>query len=722
MVKVELKHLRALRMQASELALTLCDDLRSFLHQDQLTFRRLPEDPKDGNVSVATTCSCLMALALSNRLMEFHGKDFAKNAKEAFIRIVEAEWTSGLTPDNGFTTVFVLRTLGMLTEAEALNKDATARRRTYNGRRLSLAEIATEIACDPNQNFAILQYPPTPAVTYWFIDGIDRTAIELPESSWGKLYEWAGKEFSRQRSLVLASHDALMDPVALGMAACLCARLRKIAKTEKLGTSTKYLERHPSLPELNHSIVVLFSKQAESGIWPKYFPLFHYPKAGSNFCFTFELLEAVLKEFGDSEVGLIGEETVFRGLEKAVKWCREYRLPYSQQRDEYNGWNSGGDLSTLTRGQPESWATAVVHMFLWQLQEVLSGMIQDMVLENYRARQPKSKSSGLDGLVDIGLLLKDQKARLKETLKKELVEGKQRKTAAEVRKRELTGAVSALLFGPPGTSKTTVCEALADDLGWQLIQIDPSHFLRLNLEGIYTQADRIFEDLMDLSAVVVLFDEMDAFFQTRNEPSFRLDITSQFLTTWMLPRLAKLRKENRVIFLMATNHQEKFDPAIKRAGRFDLLLCMGPPTLDKKLENLHVFLGLKQEETTEAKSLLDTYTKGSLDLIKRLTFYTFDEFKRFMKELNKGQGLLEELKSIGQEGFAKEVQAYSKFVILRLEDLTPLEEKLDRPISTMSLDDLDQIPIDNLTELDEKARSHPIVRYLLDRHESKLQG
>ena len=53
---------------------------------------------------------------------------------------------------------------------------------------------------------------------------------------------------------------------------------------------------------------------------------------------------------------------------------------------------------------------------------------------------------------------------------------------------------------------------------------------------------------------------------------------------------------------MATNFQEIFDDAIKRAGRFDFLLCMGPPTLKAKLPAIHVFLGIEKSTHSDPQS------------------------------------------------------------------------------------------------------------------------
>ena len=88
------------------------------------------------------------------------------------------------------------------------------------------------------------------------------------------------------------------------------------------------------------------------------------------------------------------------------------------------GWNSGGDLKTLQKDQPESWATAVVHMFLWELKDVLSTNIQDRVLFEYRA-VPLAKSEpnekNLNDLLDIELSMRGKQKRLRKDVLKPLV-------------------------------------------------------------------------------------------------------------------------------------------------------------------------------------------------------------------------------------------------------------------------------------------------------------
>ena len=252
-------------------------------------------------------------------------------------------------------------------------------------RRVSFNDIA-DLMASQIANFCINQYPPSAAVVYWFVDGVSRAQIKLSPERWKTLCLWAVQEFNHERSLVAARHTSMMDPIALGMAACLCARLSQV---DDLGAATADLELLPSKFELGQAIEEIFTLQAESGLWHKYFPMFHYQDAGSNFCFTFELIEAVLHEFGDSD-SLFESKRFIEGLENAVTWCESNRLPYRVRQEIYEGWNSGGNIQTLEKEQPESWATAVVHMFLHEITWVVSEHIQKRIFKKYDAQPPSA--------------------------------------------------------------------------------------------------------------------------------------------------------------------------------------------------------------------------------------------------------------------------------------------------------------------------------------------
>src|SRR6266511_2970477 len=109
--------LHELREKADNINASLINDLRPFFSSDGLVFRRLPDSDQKGNVT--TTCSCLMALATSELLMDFFrgvpsptgDEEARKRITNVFEKAVNGPWdSSGLPDPNPFSFLIVLRT------------------------------------------------------------------------------------------------------------------------------------------------------------------------------------------------------------------------------------------------------------------------------------------------------------------------------------------------------------------------------------------------------------------------------------------------------------------------------------------------------------------------------------------------------------------------------------------------------------------------------------
>ncbi len=137
---------------------------------------------------------------------------------------------------------------------------------------------------------------------------------------------------------------------------------------------------------------------------------------------------------------------------------------------------------------------------------------------------------------------------------------------------------SVLLFGPPGTSKTTIVQAVADALQWPIVFLSPGTFIEQGLEAIEASAQSVFDRLERLRRVVVIFDECDELFRDRS-PSGSTEPTrniSAFVTASMLPKLQDLHDRGEVLFFICTNHVRMMDAAVKRPGRIDHRVAVGP--------------------------------------------------------------------------------------------------------------------------------------------------
>ncbi len=137
-----------------------------------------------------------------------------------------------------------------------------------------------------------------------------------------------------------------------------------------------------------------------------------------------------------------------------------------------------------------------------------------------------------------------------------------------------------LLYGPPGTAKTTLVQALANHLRWDLVKLSPSDFVADSLDHIEMRTRDIFRELMNLDRCIILLDEMDSLLRDRVSLERRgVGGIIEFVIPALLPKLQDLRdyvREHRVAVVFVTNYYEAIDTAVKRAGRMDHHILLLP--------------------------------------------------------------------------------------------------------------------------------------------------
>jgi hypothetical protein len=137
---------------------------------------------------------------------------------------------------------------------------------------------------------------------------------------------------------------------------------------------------------------------------------------------------------------------------------------------------------------------------------------------------------------------------------------------------------SILLYGPPGTGKTSFAEDLANVLGFDLLTVTPSDFIQLGEARVEARAHEVFRMLLEQSESLVLFDEIDRLILSRDGKHYGAQSDMfQFMTPSMLTKLNRLKRDGRVLSIIATNYEDRLDNAIKRQGRIDDTLLLLPP-------------------------------------------------------------------------------------------------------------------------------------------------
>jgi GNAT superfamily N-acetyltransferase len=130
-----------------------------------------------------------------------------------------------------------------------------------------------------------------------------------------------------------------------------------------------------------------------------------------------------------------------------------------------------------------------------------------------------------------------------------------------------------VLFGPPGTGKTTFAKAVASRLEWPFVEVFPSR-LAANGDGLANALRTTFTEIDELEHAVVFIDEVEEIAGRRGgEPPSPL----QGVTNELLKIIPAFRERDSRLLVCATNFVRALDPAFLRHGRFDYVIPVGAP-------------------------------------------------------------------------------------------------------------------------------------------------
>ena len=177
-----------------------------------------------------------------------------------------------------------------------------------------------------------------------------------------------------------------------------------------------------------------------------------------------------------------------------------------------------------------------------------------------------------------------------------------------------------LLFGAPGTGKTLIAKAIANEAKANFITIKGPELISKWVGQSEKAIREVFKKAKQSSPSIVFLDEFESIAGTRRTASGDGSDVMNRAVNQLLSSMDGVEGMEGVIVVAATNRPEMIDPALLRSGRFERVLHIPPPDTAAMKEILKIHtadMPLGRFNINDLASSLQNYTGADIEAICR---------------------------------------------------------------------------------------------------------
>lgn len=177
---------------------------------------------------------------------------------------------------------------------------------------------------------------------------------------------------------------------------------------------------------------------------------------------------------------------------------------------------------------------------------------------------------------------------ISDNLKQELISVvKLLKGADNARKFGIEVPKGMLLWGPPGTGKTTIAKVMANTANMAFFVLQTSDIVSKWVGDSEKNLTALFKAAAKYAPSILFIDEIDSIAKNRSENNAQ---HADNLLNHLLQLIDGVIKREGIYIIGATNRPDLVDPALKRGGRLTKSIFIPLPDYDSRIKLLKLFL------------------------------------------------------------------------------------------------------------------------------------
>ncbi|MFW5634029.1 MAG: CDC48 family AAA ATPase [Erythrobacter sp.] len=190
-----------------------------------------------------------------------------------------------------------------------------------------------------------------------------------------------------------------------------------------------------------------------------------------------------------------------------------------------------------------------------------------------------------------------------------------------------------LLHGPPGTGKTRLAQAVANESDAEFFTINGPEIMGSGYGESEKRLREVFEEAARAAPAIVFIDEIDSIAPKRTQVPGEAE---KRLVAQLLTLMDGLEARSNLVVIAATNRPDAIDEALRRPGRFDREIVIGVPDERGRREILAIHTrGMPLEDAVDLRELARvTHGFVGADIAALAREAAIDAVRRIMPRLD----------------------------------------------------------------------------------------